>query len=122
MVKKILVVDDEIYILSSTKEIVESLGYKVTTALDGNKALSLLKKRKFDLVLLDVLMPGMTGIEVLEKIRKIPKLKTQKVAFSTVVQLSPSGKSFVSKLKPVAYFQKPFDIADFKKRIRILLE
>ena len=122
MAKKILIVDDERDILTSVKELVEDIGYKAKTASNGKKALEMLKLEKYDLVLLDMLMPEMSGREVLEKIRKDSKLKKQKVAFLTVVQLSEPGKDVVKKLKPVDYFQKPIDIADFRKRLKKILE
>jgi len=122
MIKKILIVDDEKDILTSVKELIEDIGYKAKTASNGKKALERLKLEKYDLVLLDMLMPEMSGREVLEKIRKDPKLKKQKVAFLTVVQLSEPGKNIVKELKPVDYFQKPIDIADFRKRLKKILE
>jgi len=122
MAKKILVVDDEKDIASSVKMLVEGMGYDSTVANDGKSALEMLNKEKFDLVLLDILMPQMSGREVLEKIRASAKLKNQKVAFLSVIQLSPEGKSSIKKLKPVEYFQKPIvDIRDFKIKLKRIL-
>ncbi len=122
MVKKILIVDDEKDIASSVKLLVDKLGYESKTVNDGESALEILKKEKFDLVLLDILMPEMSGREVLEKIRTVPKIKNQKVAFLSVVFLGQIGSKQLKKLKPVAYFQKPIiDIFDFKKRLKKIL-
>lgn len=121
MTKNILVVDDEKDISASIKMLIEGIGYKAKTADDGKEALGLLKKEKFDLVLLDILMPGMSGREVAENIRNDPKLKNQKVAFLTVIQPSESGQKAIEKLKPVDYFIKPIDNADFKKRLKKIL-
>jgi CheY-like chemotaxis protein len=122
MVKKVLIVDDEKDISSSVKMLVDKLGYSSKTVNDGESALASLKKEKFDLVLLDILMPRMSGREVLEKIRADSKLKNQKVAFLSVVQLSPGGQGSIKKLNPVAYFQKPIvDIDDFKSKLKGLL-
>ena len=122
MAKKILIVDDEKDIATSVKTLVDNLGYLGTIANDGKSALDILKKDRFDLVLLDILMPKMSGREVLEKIRADPKIKNQKVAFLSVVQLSPGGQSSVKKLKPVAYFQKPLtDLEDFRTKLKGIL-
>ncbi len=120
--KQILIVDDQEEILTPMKILVKNMGYETKTASNGKQALAMLKKESFDLVLLDILMPKMSGREVLQKIRADPKLKNQKVAFLTVVQLSEAGKDIVKKLKPVDYFPKPIKMANFKKRLKKILE
>jgi len=122
MAKKILIVDDEKDILESMEMLIKNIGYEVKTANNGKQALAMLKKESFDLVLLDILMPQMSGRELLEKIRADPKLKKQKVAFLSVVCLSESGKDVMKRLKPIDYFQKPIDVADFKKRLKGILK
>ncbi len=122
MTKKILIVDDEEDILTSVKQVVESMGYEGKTVNNGKQALKLLKQEKFDLVLLDILMPEMSGKEVLENIRNDQKLKSQKVAFLTVVELGQEGVKLVKKLKPVDYFQKPINPNDLRKRLNKILK
>ena len=122
MAKKILIVDDEEDLSASIKTVVESAGYEAKTANSGKGALAALQQEHFDLVLLDMLMPDMSGRQVLEKIRADPKLSNQKVAFLTVVKLSGSGEDIVKKLEPVEYFQKPIDITDFRKRLKKILK
>ena len=122
MSKKVLIVDDEEDILTSVKQVVESAGYEGKTVNNGKQALKLLKQEKFDLVLLDILMPEMSGKEVLENIRNDQKLKSQKVAFLTVVELGQEGVKLVKKLKPVDYFQKPINTNDLKKRLKKILK
>lgn len=68
--KKILVVDDEIEFLEMIKMRLEANNYNVVTAIDGKEALDKVKNEKPDAVLLDVLMPGIDGIDVLRRIRK----------------------------------------------------
>lgn len=121
MTKKILVVDDEQDILKSVKMLLDNDGYNVTAVDNGKKALQLLQKEKFDLVLIDILMPNMSGRKVAVNIRKDPKLKNQKIAFLTVVQLSEPGQETIKKLKPVDYFIKPIKNADFKNRLKKIL-
>jgi len=122
MPKKILIVDDEEDVLTSVKTFVGNLGYSAKTADNGKKALNILKKEKFDLVLLDILMPEMSGKQVLEKIRADKKLKEQKVAFMTVVSLSQLGKKAIKELKPIAYIEKPVNTAKLKKELARVLK
>lgn len=122
MIKRILIVDDEDDVLTSMKMLVESMGYEAKTARSGKHALKLLKQKHFDLLLLDVIMPKMSGREVLENIRANPKLRNQKVAFLTLVQLGQEGIKAIKKLKPVEYFQKPIYITGFKKKLRKILK
>lgn len=68
--KKILIVDDEIDFLDMMKLRLEANNYTVITAMDGNEALERFKKEKPAAILLDILMPGMDGLDVLKKIRK----------------------------------------------------
>jgi len=70
MAKKILVVDDEPDFLEIIKTMLEADDYEVITALDGKEALNKIKRQKPDLVLLDILMPGLDGFETLRRIRK----------------------------------------------------
>ncbi|MDD5427781.1 MAG: response regulator [Candidatus Omnitrophica bacterium] len=67
---KLLIVDDEIDFLEMLKLRLEANNYSVVTAMDGNEALEKFKTEKPAAVLLDILMPGMDGIDVLKKIRK----------------------------------------------------
>ncbi len=67
---KILVVDDECSLVQLCQIIFEAAGYLVRTALDGTEALELINEEMPDVVLLDVMMPGMSGIEVCRRIRE----------------------------------------------------
>jgi len=68
--KVILVVDDELDFLKMIRMRLETSGYAVITAINGKEALEKVRDYKLDAVLLDVLMPGMNGLEVLKKIRQ----------------------------------------------------
>jgi DNA-binding response OmpR family regulator len=71
MAKKILVVDDEELILIAIQELLTPLGFSVSTMSHAPGALEKLSTEQFDLVILDVIMPEMTGFEVCERIRKM---------------------------------------------------
>jgi two-component system alkaline phosphatase synthesis response regulator PhoP len=119
--KKIMVVDDEENLLELVKAILEVEGYDVVTASDGKECLEKLKANKPDLILLDMMMPGMSGRETCERIRKDPKTKNLKVAFVTVAKFSEVGKDILKKLNAVDYITKPFDNKDLVKRVKKLV-
>jgi len=83
MKKKILAVDDDATALNALRQILTQKGYDVTTAMNGHDALTTLEKTVFDLVILDVAMPGMTGYDVCRKIRQDPKTQDLPVIFLT---------------------------------------
>lgn len=68
--EKILVVDDEIEVCKALKEFLSIKGYETFTAQSGKEALSLVRAKNPHIVLLDIIMPGMSGIETLEAIKK----------------------------------------------------
>jgi len=71
MPKKILVVDDDELVLIAIQELLTPLGFSVTASPSGFDALERIAHDRFDLVILDIIMPEMDGFEVCEKLRKI---------------------------------------------------
>ena len=121
MKKRVLIVDDEEDIRNSISFLIERMGFESSVAKDGREVIRMLIENKFDLILMDIFMPGMSGIECVREIRKNPKTKNQKIAFLTVAQIVESGKEEMKKLKPVDYILKPIELEDFEKRIRKIL-
>jgi two-component system alkaline phosphatase synthesis response regulator PhoP len=80
---KVLVVDDEVPILELLQYNLEKAGYEVQTATDGIRAVEMAKKFVPDLVLLDIMMPGMDGVETCRRIREMPELEKTFVIFLT---------------------------------------
>lgn len=80
---KILLVDDEQDILEFVGYSLKKEGFTVFTALNGVDAITIAKKEKPDLIILDIMMPEMDGIETCDEIRKIPELKNVLIAFLT---------------------------------------
>ena len=115
---RILHVDDDIDTLKSVKKLLESEGFDVTSVLSGKNALSKLKKNRYDLVLLDMIMPDMSGWDLFNKIKK--SSKGAKVAFLTVVEASPQKKKAMKKEGILDYIQKPFDNKELVRRAKRL--
>lgn len=119
--KKILVVDDEESLRELAKAILEPENFEIITASDGAECLEKLKTLKPDLILLDMMMPGMSGRETCEKIRENPKTKGLKVIFLTVAKFSEAGKDILKKMNVSDYITKPFENADLVRRIKKVL-
>lgn len=115
----ILVVDDEELVLWTLKETLSDEGYKVDVAETGEIALEKFKKKKFDLVILDIKLPGIQGDKVLEKIRDIDRE-------ALVLMITAHGgiESAVQCMKNGAfhYLQKPFEIDEVKLLVKQALE
>ncbi len=118
MPKKILVVDEEESLRELMRAILEPEGFDVVVASDGKEALEMLKTVKPDLILLDMMMPGMSGRETCEKIRSNPATKSLKIAFLTVAKFSETGKGVLTKMNVSDYITKPFENSDIVKRVK----
>lgn len=112
--KTIAIIDDDIYIGDMLEEVLKREGYRVLRAYSGTEALYLLSENKPDLVLLDLMMPGLTGEEVLPKISGIPvMILSAKVGVDDKVKLLLEGA--------VDYMTKPFDVKELLARITVHL-
>ena len=80
---RILIVDDEEYIRDLIKEVLSSGGHEFHFAADGSQALEVLRKKSVDLAIVDRNMPGISGIEVVQLIRRNPKTASVKVLMCT---------------------------------------
>ena len=105
--KKIMVVDNEPDIVDLTRTVLELGGYQVVTAYSGEECLRRLEKEKVDLVLLDIMMPGMSGWDVFNRINK--KSTQIKVAFMSVLEISDKRKQVLIDEGLADYIMKPFD-------------
>lgn len=70
MPKKILLVEDDTFVRDLYNTVLAKAGYKVTVAKDGEEAISIANRQSFDLILLDIMLPKLTGLEVLKEIKK----------------------------------------------------
>jgi len=120
MKKRILIIDDEDDILSLVRLILEGAGFECETARDGNEGLNALKQKNFDLVLLDIMLPSMTGWEVLRQLRGDKKNRNLPVAVLTARTFSSENPGIDTGAYS-DYITKPFDPDDLVERIRKIL-
>ena len=112
--KKILVIEDDIYIGNMVEEALRKNGYGVSRAYSGTEALLVIKDAVPDLILLDLMLPGITGEELLPQIMNIPVIVVSaKTDIIDKVELLSGGA--------VDYITKPFDIRELLARIEVQL-
>jgi len=121
MPKTILVVDDEKDSRDFLEALLEEEGYNVSMAKNAEEAFNLLKKKKFDLTLIDHFMPKVSGRELAKRIRNDPKTKKVRLAFLTIATFGKEGEKELKRLKISDYIKKPFDNEDFKKRVKKII-
>lgn len=110
----ILIIDDDIHINEMLEEVLIQEGYQVSHAYSGTEALLFLANEKPDLILLDLMLPGLTGEEVLPQIEKIPVIvMSAKVEVKDKVALLLNGAE--------DYITKPFEIEELLARIVVQL-
>jgi DNA-binding response OmpR family regulator len=119
MKKNILSVDNEPLTVELVKVILEKEGYKVITALSGKECIRQLEKNKIDLILLDVMMPDLSGWDVYQRIRA--KNKKVKVIFLSILEISPDRKKQLLKEGVSDYIIKPFNAQELAKKVGLIL-
>lgn len=112
--KHIFIVDDDIHIGNMLEEVLQREGYKVSRAYSGTEALLVLSSQTPDLILLDLMLPGLNGEDVLPKIQGIPVIVlSAKSETAHKVQLLLDGAC--------DYITKPFDLTELLARITVQL-
>ena len=117
MAYQILVVDDEKLIVKGIKFSLEQDGMEVTTAYDGEEALQLIKEKSFDLIVLDVMLPKMDGLQVCSETREFSQIP--------IIMVTAKGED-MDKIMGLEYgaddyITKPFNILELKARIKAIL-
>jgi DNA-binding NtrC family response regulator len=118
MNKTILIVDDKKDFCSVLSDSLSQDRYRVVTAFNGKMALQLAKKEKPDLILLDIKMPGMDGIEVLKKIKKMRE-EIAVIMFTAFGTLETAREAM--KLGAYDYVTKPVDLFLLKSLVKEVL-
>ena len=117
MAKKILIIDDEELIIKSLSKLLEKNGYAVFIAKNGQDAIIMAEEKKFDLILADIRMPGMNGVETVREIYG-GKVKKNIPAIFITGYADEIAEEEAKKLAPEAYLYKPFDTDDLLDKIR----
>ena len=110
----ITIIEDDTYIGGLLEETLTQEGYRVTRAYSGTEALLLLEKRRPDLILLDLMLPGLSGEELLPRLKGIPVIVlSARAGIDDKVKLLTEGAA--------DYMTKPFDIRELLARIAVQL-
>lgn len=120
--EKIMVVDDEAALLSLVTQMLEKEGFEVVQAHGGRECLEKLEHERPDLILLDIMMPGLSGWEVLEEIGKREDLNSIPVCMLTVKDLTEDTLTKESIKGLIDYVTKPFSREALISRVRGNLE
>jgi DNA-binding response OmpR family regulator len=121
MPKKVLVCDDELYILESVSYVVREEGYAVVTAEDGEEGLRLARSERPDLVLLDIMMPRKNGLEVCRELKSDAQTKDTYVILLTAMGQERNVEE--GRLSGAdEYMTKPFSPRNLRKKLHELLD
>ena len=110
--KRILIIDDDLQIGNLEQEVLEQHGYACTRAYSGTEAVMLLERERPDLILLDLMLPGLSGEDVLKNIRDIPVIVVSaKAGVDDKVALLLGGAQ--------DYMTKPFSTKELLARVEV---
>ncbi len=116
--KKILIVEDELNMIKGLKDNLEFEGFEVDTAMEGNTGLQKILQNKFDLILLDVMLPGISGFDICKTARK-------EGVIAPIIMLTAKGEEIDKvlglELGADDYMTKPFSLRELLARIKAIL-
>ena len=118
---KILVVDDQMAVATMMRFLLTRAGCETQGALDAEKALRLAQTQVFDLITLDVEMPGSSGFDLFRRLKQIPRLAETPIVF-VAGNASIENQQRGLDLGAADFIEKPFDTQDFLSRILSLVE
>jgi CheY-like chemotaxis protein len=122
MQKKVLIVDDDIRNRKLIRVILENNGYTTFEAGDGREAIAILKKQKPDLILMDLMMPEMSGEEAIKAIRAMPEFKETPVVVLSATALAEEIERIRSEVEINGYITKPIKLDNFINTIKEYLK
>lgn len=114
---RILVMDDEPTVLSLIGRIISGEGYGVQTASCGEEAIEMIKKNNYDLVLSDIKLPGLSGIDLYREIGRINPPLQKRIIFITGDVIGSDTADFLDSTR-APYITKPIDIARLKEEVK----
>lgn len=123
MPKKILLIDDEELIIRSLRKLLEKNGFDVFVAKNGQDAIVMSEEENFDLIITDIRMPGINGIDTIQSIfENFQNHNHKKVPVIFITGYSNEDvKKRAEALRPIAYIYKPFNIEELVDRVREIL-
>lgn len=113
---KVLVVEDDPLNMELVLEIVKATGFTADAALNGDEAIKKTANKIYDLILMDIGLPGMDGVEVMKKIKSSPRYKDVPVITLTSYVMKGDRERFLAEGFD-DYISKPIDVVDFMKRL-----
>lgn len=115
MSKSILLIDDDQLVLQSLCAVLESQGYSIEKARNGFEAIEKVQNQEFGLIISDIRMPGMDGIEVIQRLRQINEERNRKPVPEILITGYADENAYLRalKLKVTEYIYKPFDMPTF---------
>jgi two-component system response regulator (stage 0 sporulation protein F) len=117
--KKILIVDDQMGVRRLLHEVFKNEGYKTYMAENGREAVEYANEKRPDMVILDMKLPGMNGLEIFEKLKEI-------IPDAIFIMMTAYGEmesiQKAMNMGAVCYFLKPFDIIELKEKVAKLFE
>ena len=119
---KVLIVDDEMPVATMMAFLLMRVGCEVKTALNVEKAMRLAQAERFDLITLDVDMPGINGFELLQRLKQIPHLKQTPMVFVSGRATIENQQYALDELGAADFLGKPFEASDLVSRILSLVE
>jgi PAS domain S-box-containing protein len=114
---KILVVDDEQVIRNLVERVLTDEGYEIDTVDNADDALKTIEGKRYNLILLDIKMPGIDGVELYRRIERIAKSLAQRVVFITGDIMAVDTEKFLSETK-VAHIDKPFNAEQLRREVK----
>lgn len=120
MTKNILLIDDDKLVLMTLRRLLTLEGYKVTTALSGHGALRRIQEDGFDLIISDIKMPEMDGIETVRRIRQFLAQNSKKLIPEIFITAYAKEDIYQEalRLNAAGYIEKPFDVKTLQQTIK----
>lgn len=111
---KIFLLEDEIMLNESIEEYLEAIGHQVESCIDGKEAIDILQEQSFDLLILDINVPGIDGLTLLERLHTL-KIHTPAIYISALVDIEDISRAY--DLGCYDYLKKPFHLKELSLRI-----
>lgn len=119
--RRLLVVEDEANIVEALSYVLQRAGFQVETVSDGDEALERLKRESYAAVVLDIMIPGMNGFEILRAVRADPRLVDLPIVVLTA-RSQAKDRELAEEIGASAFITKPFSNAEVVERLRAFTE